>query len=177
MPEVPFLDYSWGTSSALRILAPVRRSEREIQSEAELRAILERERVVRIAFASGDEPYVVPLSYGFDPVLVVLYLHTAAEGRKADFAARNPRVCFDVEGPSTLLRAESACAWGLEYESVIGYGTLHVVRDDVEKAKALDCILRQHGSRRRARFTPNSLDGVTIWRLEIESMTGKRSKS
>jgi hypothetical protein len=154
----------------------MRRPEREITSQDEIDTILLRERVLRIAFAAGDEPYIVPLSYGYDQEKGALCLHTARSGRKLDFIARNPRVCFEVEGHATLRSASAACAWGLSYESLIGYGTLHEILDPDDKARALRCLMRQQTRSMAAwSFTSEDLATPRVWWLSIESVTGKRA--
>jgi uncharacterized protein len=154
----------------------MRRSEREITNETEIRAILARERVVRIAFAVRSEPYVVPVSYGYDPDLHALFLHTAPSGRKLEFIERNPRVCFEIEGISRVRRADAVCAWGLAYESLIGYGVLSEILSDEEKRRALACLVRQHAEDDRGlSFSVGETTGLRVWCLRIESVTGKRA--
>jgi nitroimidazol reductase NimA-like FMN-containing flavoprotein (pyridoxamine 5'-phosphate oxidase superfamily) len=162
--------------AAPRILLPVRRSEREITNAAEIRAILRREHVVRLAFAADSESYIVPVSYGYDPAKNALFLHTAPAGRKIDFIRRNPHVCFEVEGPSRTCPAGTACTWSLEYESLIGYGTLSEVLATEEKRQALACLMRQHSEGASAwEFGAEEMTRLRVWRLAIESVTGKRS--
>jgi hypothetical protein len=154
----------------------MRRSEREIESRDEIRDILLRERVVRVAFASASEPYIVPLSYGYDSARHALCVHTAASGRKIDFILRNPRVCFEIEGPQALRSADTACGWGLAYESLIGYGVFSEVLDLEEKASALSCLMRQQSQTDKPwTFLGSELRAVRVWRLTIDSVTGKRA--
>lgn len=154
----------------------MRRSEREITSEDEIQAILARERVVRVGFAVDDNPYIVPLSYGYDFVQHLLYFHTARVGRKLDFIARNPRVCFEIEGPHHLRHADKACSWGLAYESLIGYGEISEILNPEEKSRSLSCLLRQQsGTDRCWEFSAEELRAVRVWQLAIESVTGKRT--
>jgi hypothetical protein len=154
----------------------MRRSEREITSRDEIDAILLRERTLRVAFAADNEPYVVPLSYGYDRRNGALYMHTAEVGRKLEFIARNPRVCFEVEGPTSLRPADEACAWGLDYESVIGYGRVSEVVDSEEKVHALRCLMRQQtGASTTWTFAAEELPAMRVWALSIESVTGKRA--
>jgi nitroimidazol reductase NimA-like FMN-containing flavoprotein (pyridoxamine 5'-phosphate oxidase superfamily) len=154
----------------------MRRSEREITNRDEIDAILLRERVLRIGLAVDNEPYVVPLSYGYDPGRGALYMHTAAVGRKLEFIARNPRVCFEVEGPVSLRPAAKACAWGLDYESVIGYGRVSEILASEEKARALRCLMRQQaGANTTWTFAAEELSATRVWSLLIESVTGKRT--
>jgi hypothetical protein len=154
----------------------MRRSEREVTSRDEIDAILLRERILRIAFAVDNEPYVVPLSYGYDQEKGALYLHTSGVGRKLEFIARNPRVCFEVEGPTSLRPADEACAWGLNYESVVGYGRVSEVVDSAEKVHALRCLMcQQTGENTTWTFAAKELSATRVWALSIESVTGKRA--
>jgi uncharacterized protein len=154
----------------------MRRSEREITCESEIRALLESARVVRLAFAVGDEPYLVPLSYGYDAELHALCFHTARTGKKIEFIERNPRVCFEIEGSSAVRRGSAPCSWSLDYESLIGYGTVSEVTEMELKVRALRCLMRQHaGEVGDEAFGPQELSAVRVWRISIESLTGKRS--
>jgi len=153
----------------------VRRSEREIRDGQEIRAILARERVVRLGFAVDGEPYVVPVSYGYDAAAHALVFHTAREGRKIDLIARNPRVCFEIEGTTRVQLGRSACDWSLQYESLIGYGRIREAAEPEAKRRALACLMRQHGWDGGGPFEAKSLDAARVWELSIESLTGKRA--
>lgn len=59
----------------------------------ECRAILRRHRLCTLSVVDGDEPYAVPLFYGFDGTTLHLGL---AEGRKTRALDVNPRVCLTV---------------------------------------------------------------------------------
>ena len=150
----------------------MRRSEREITDRSDIDGIIRGAQVCRVAFARNDEPYIVPLSFGYDGE--AFYFHTARQGRKIDFIAANPRVCFEVEGDAEATPAlDKACDWGFSYESVIGYGTMSELTSREARAYGLDQIMVQYSGREWA-FASASLDNVRVWRLEIESVTGKR---
>ena len=156
----------------------MRRSEREIRDPEEIHAILAREHVVRLAFAVDGEPYIVPLSYGYDADRHAICLHTAAAGHKIDCIERNPRVCFEIEGPHEVFRADTACAWSLRYESLVGYGVLSEVTDPDEKAQALSHLMRQQSGEKGGVSWQFHADGIRVtrvWRLAIESVVGKRA--
>ena len=92
----------------------MRKKEREITEREEIDAILSSSAVCRIAFAVHDEPYLVPLSHGYDAKEGLLFFHTAVAGRKIDCIAANPRVCFEVEGRVRVKAGDArACSWGL----------------------------------------------------------------
>ncbi|MCW8984119.1 MAG: pyridoxamine 5'-phosphate oxidase family protein, partial [Thermoanaerobaculales bacterium] len=61
----------------------MRRRDKEITSRQEIDEIIRSALVCRIALADRDEPYVVPVSFGYDGD--ALFIHTARSGRKIDF--------------------------------------------------------------------------------------------
>jgi len=151
----------------------MRRPDREITSRDEIDAIVRAAQVCRIAFADGNEPYVVPVSFGYDGK--ALYMHTAKTGRKLDFIAANNRVCFELEAKVSLHRDDhDPCAWSFSYESVIGYGTISELTENDDKARGLNQIVL-HYSRREWEIEEAQLATTRVWRIEIESLTGKRS--
>ena len=155
----------------------MRRRDREIADRSEIDALLERAKVCRVAFAVDAEPYIVPLSLGYDAEANALYFHTAPEGRKIQCIAANPRVCFEVEGRIEVTSGdERGCTWSLSYESVIGTGKLVELLSPDDKEEALRCIMRQQSGREMPwSFAPRTVAVTRVWRLGIETVTGKRS--
>lgn len=152
----------------------MRRTDREIDSRAEIEEVIRGAQVCRLAFALGNEPYIVPISFGFDGVS--LYFHTAPTGKKIDFINANRRVCFELERNVKLERdASGACKWTFSFESVVGYGTVNEVEAVEEKVNGLNQIML-HYSGREWDFEKAQLAQTRVWRVEIESMTGKRSR-
>lgn len=88
-------------------------------SPAESTSLLERERVIRVAFSHQSDHFVVPLFY---------VLHEGSlfglttNGRKTLLGAANPSVAFQVDSTSTT----GPYAW----ESVAGQGAWSEVTDD-----------------------------------------------
>lgn len=152
----------------------MRRQDREILDRRELDELLHAAAVCRLALARHDEPYLVPLSFGYDGRR--LYFHTALSGRKLDFVAHNPRVCFEVEEePQVVEHAERGCAWGMAYASVIGYGRLVELQGEAERKCGLDEIMRHYSGRADWPYAPAVLARTRVWALEIDSLTGKRA--
>jgi uncharacterized protein len=73
-----------------------RRKDKEIADGEEMERILLAGKYAVIGMASGDEPYAVPLSYGYDRTAGRMYFNCAPEGLKIDFARKNPKVCATV---------------------------------------------------------------------------------
>jgi nitroimidazol reductase NimA-like FMN-containing flavoprotein (pyridoxamine 5'-phosphate oxidase superfamily) len=152
----------------------VRRTDREIADRSEIDRIIHGSQVCHLGLARDDEPYVVPLSFGYDGE--ALYFHTARRGKKIDFFAANPRVCFEFEREIQLVAdADDACGWTFAFESVVGYGTISEITSPELKARALNQIMLQYSDREWT-FNEADLESVRTWRVLVESVTGKLSE-
>jgi nitroimidazol reductase NimA-like FMN-containing flavoprotein (pyridoxamine 5'-phosphate oxidase superfamily) len=58
---------------------------------------------------------------------------------------------------------------------VIGFGTVHELTSNEDRERGLNQIM-EHYSGRRWPFDPAATRSVRVWRLVIESITGKRSE-
>ncbi|MDC0358201.1 pyridoxamine 5'-phosphate oxidase family protein [Oligoflexia bacterium] len=151
----------------------MQRADKEITSRAEIDAIINKAQVLRLALAVESEPYVVPVSFGYDGSS--LYFHTAQTGKKLDMLSVNNRVCFEVEGNVSLKRhAQEACKWSFLYTSVIGAGVVIELKGEDEKIQGLNAIMR-HYSGADWSFKAEALKNTRVWRVAVESLTGKRS--
>ena len=153
----------------------MRRSQQEITDRAVIDSIIERSSVCRLAMVDGDRPYVVPMCFGYDGTS--LYFHSAKGGMKTDILKKNPRVCFEFEIECAFEKGDKPdqpCDWGMNYQTVIGFGTAQFVDDVAEKRKALDVIVRQYSSG-SFDYPDNMVKAVSVIRVDVESITGKHS--
>ena len=150
----------------------MRRSEKEITDESAIEAIINSSIVCRLALSDGDQPYIVPLSFGYQDR--TLYFHSALEGKKIDILKKNNRICFEFDVNTEIIEAEKACKWGMKYQSVIGFGKAVLVENIEDKQKALNIIMN-HYSDRNFQFPDKAIEKIAVIKIEIESMTGKHS--
>jgi uncharacterized protein len=148
----------------------MRRSEREITDRRAIDAIIRRCRVCRLGLSVDDQPYVVPLNFGYDGR--TLYFHAAPAGRKLDMIRRNPRVCFEFDRPGRLTKTDDACSWSMTFESVIGFGIARLVDDPAGKAEALAWIMRQYDAREWT-FPEATVGKTLVIAVDIEQISGK----
>jgi uncharacterized protein len=149
----------------------MRRKDREITDKAEIEAILQQATVCRIGLADGNQPYVVPVSFGYEDGNV--YIHSAPEGKKLEILAENPRCCVEVDSCEKIIRSNKPCTWGMRYRSVIGSGTAAVLTDPEEKCHGLNCIVQHYGGG-KFDFSEKELESVTVIRITFESVTAKK---
>lgn len=150
----------------------MKRSEKEITDKSAIEAIINSSLVCRLSLSDGEQPYIVPLSFGYQDK--TLYFHSAPEGRKIDIIKKNNRICFEFDVNTEIIKAEDACKWGMKYQSVIGFGKAVFVENIEEKQKAFNIIMN-HYSNRIFQFPDKAIEKIAVIKIEIESMTGKHS--
>jgi hypothetical protein len=150
----------------------MRKTEKEIKDIAAIEDILKRAFVCRLGLCDGNQPYIVPLCFGYKDN--ALFIHCAKEGKKLDIIRKNNNVCFEVDIDHEVVKGTSACKWSFKYKSVIGFGKAVLVEDIEAKRKALDVIMRQF-SANTFDYPQETIRKTTIIKVEIESMTGKQS--
>jgi nitroimidazol reductase NimA-like FMN-containing flavoprotein (pyridoxamine 5'-phosphate oxidase superfamily) len=151
----------------------MRRRDKEISSRQEIDAIIRTALVCRIAMAAAGEPYVVPVSFGYDGEAI--FIHTAKSGRKIEFIEANGRVCFEVEANVSLQTDDrDACKWSFTFESVIGHGTITELETAEGRVNGLNQIML-HYSGREWEIDDAATATTRVWRIDIDSVTGKRS--
>ena len=74
----------------------IMRRELQITDINEIKEILDKGTVLHLGLVDGDEPYVVPMNYGYTLVdgKLTIYLHGATAGRKLDIMRVNPKIFF-----------------------------------------------------------------------------------
>jgi nitroimidazol reductase NimA-like FMN-containing flavoprotein (pyridoxamine 5'-phosphate oxidase superfamily) len=151
----------------------MRRTDKEIRSREEIDAIIRGSDVCRIAMAMDEMPYIVPVSFGYDGESI--YIHTAKEGKKIDYFKNNNNICFEFERDVKLFRnPDTACKWTFSYESVIGFGKIYELESVEQRETGLNKVM-SHYSGMEWVFGEDRLKNIRVWKIEIASMTGKRS--
>jgi len=133
----------------------VHRQSREL-SQGETERFLGEHSYGRLGLCLENEPYVVPVAYGYEQGRV--YFHSARQGKKLDFIKKNNKVCFEVD------------EWQKGWASIICYGRV-ILRDDVEaKKKCFTLLTGQEINEEHLRDMR-----VCIGIIEVEEMSGRCS--
>jgi nitroimidazol reductase NimA-like FMN-containing flavoprotein (pyridoxamine 5'-phosphate oxidase superfamily) len=155
----------------------MRRADREVTGTGDKLDIISRRKVCRLGMVDGDDPYIVPLNFGYEYAegILFLYFHGAGEGRKIGILRKNRRACFEMDGEHQLIEGDVGCTYSFAYESVTGAGFVEFIEDREEKARILNLIMKhQTGKDRDFTYENAPLDRVAVYRLKVESFTGKR---
>ena len=148
--------------------------ERQITDQQEILRILDTAKVLHLGLCVGNEPYVVPMNYGYamEDGKLVLYLHSAVRGKKLDMMQANPRVFFALECDQMPFEGEKPCQYGLVYSSVMGRGTASIVDDVEEKMKAMTILMKTQTGK-DFEFNERLVSIVAVVRIDVEEYTAK----
>ena len=149
--------------------------ELQITDEAQIRKILDTAKVLNLGLAVDNEPYVVPMNYGYamdGEGKLTVYLHSALKGKKLDMIRQNPRVFFELDCDLTPFEGKLPCQYGLSYSSVMGRGTATIVEDVEEKQKALTLLMKTQ-TEKDFSFNERLVSIVAVIRIDVEEYTAK----
>ncbi|MEF2836442.1 MAG: pyridoxamine 5'-phosphate oxidase family protein [Oscillospiraceae bacterium] len=148
--------------------------ERQVTDKAQILHILDTAKVLNLGLSVNDEPYVVPMNYGYimEDGKLTLYLHSAVKGKKLDMIQANPRVFFSMDCDRMPFEGRVACQYGLVYSSIMGSGTATLV-DDVEEKKRAMSILMKTQTGGDFTFEDRLVTIVTVIRIDVAEYTAK----
>jgi hypothetical protein len=152
----------------------MRRSDKEITDRSAIDELIRGCQVCHLGLAVGSEPYIVPISFGYDGAAI--FFHTAKRGKKIDMIEENPRACVQFERNVELVTHDTdACAWTFSFESAIGFGAVFELLGEEARSHGLNQIMRQY-SGRDWEYEGPVLGSTRVWRIDLDTVTGKRSE-
>jgi hypothetical protein len=154
-----------------RPFGPMRRKDREVTDRAAIDAALHAGKVLHLALAEENAPFVVPVFYAYDGA--ALYFHSAKAGTKITMLRRNPRVCFCVTLDHGIIEADAACDFEASHRTVVGFGRAVFVEDEEQKRAALDRIVGRFTDR-KFDYPAANLKATAVVRIEVDSLTCKK---
>ena len=127
--------------------------------DAAIQALLQRNSWGVLSMSVDDQPYAVPIIYGYDGQQFVF---ANGPGRKVESLRRNPRVCL------TVTEVEP----GLKWKSVLVQGSVSWIVEDGEREAAF-ALLRAQVGMTESRRTAASVDSAPLGRLLPSEITGR----
>ena len=148
--------------------------ERLITDQEQIKHILDTAKVLRLGLAVDNEPYVVPMNYGYilEDEKLVIYLHSAVRGKKLDMIRANPKVFFELDCDLTPFDGKVACQYGLSYSSIMGRGEARIVEDVEEKKQAMSILMKTQTGKDFS-FEDRLVSIVAVIRIDVAEYTAK----
>ena len=160
----------------------MRLHKRELHDPEAIKEILEECDVVRIGARDAEGMFIIPVNYGYDfsmsgeAMKLVLFIHGAGEGRKADAFAAFPDVAVEMDCRHGIITGDYTCSYSYSYRSIMGNGTVSRVDDRQEKIYGLTKIMEHMAPGAKLEFSPEMLERTEVFRIEVEHFTAKERK-
>lgn len=170
-------------------MKPMRLSKRQIQNPDLIIQTLEDCDVLRLGLTDEEGMFIVPVNFGYEicentaaeapltasekPPAIRLYFHSAAQGRKADALAKNPRAAIEMDCAHQLITGDYSCNYSYAYRSIMGSGTVRLLTEKEEKIHGLNLIMKHVSAAAPVSYKEESLNRVNVYCIEEISYTGK----
>jgi nitroimidazol reductase NimA-like FMN-containing flavoprotein (pyridoxamine 5'-phosphate oxidase superfamily) len=156
----------------------MRRKDKEIIDVNEKIAIINRNKVCRLALSDNNQPYIIPLNYGysFENNILSLYFHSSSEGKKMEIIKKNKQVCFEVDCDCSLIEGEKACKYSYAFKSIIGTGKIIILDTMDEKIDGLNKLMKHQTEKDQVYdFDEKTVRQITVYKMVVDEFTGKES--
>ncbi|CVH75867.1 Pyridoxamine 5'-phosphate oxidase [Clostridiales bacterium CHKCI006] len=124
---------------------------------------------------SGDEgyPYALPISFVYDEGK--LYFHSAKSGHKIDAIKKEPKASFCIIDQDTIVPEK----YTTYFRSVIAFGKLSIIEDELEKYAAIDKLARKYAPNdtieNRCNEIQREWQPLCMLVMDIEHLSGKEA--
>ena len=148
--------------------------ERQVTDPEQILHILDTSKVVHLGLSVNDEPYVVPMNYGYtmEDGKLTLYLHSAVRGKKLDMIQANSKVFFEIDCDRMPFEGRVPCQYGMVYSSILGRGTAALVEDPEDKMEAMSILMKTQTGKDFT-FNERLVSIVTVIRIDVTEYTAK----
>ena len=148
--------------------------ELQITDLEQIREILDTAKVLRLGLAVDNEPYIVPMNYGYtlEGEKLTFYLHSALRGKKLDMLRANPKVFLELDCDLKPFNGVKPCQYGLSYSSVMARGTARIVEDVEEKMEAMSVLMKTQTGKDFF-FDEKLVSIVAVIRIDVTEYTAK----
>ena len=150
------------TNNEVTYMKGLTKRECLVTDDAQIRHILDTAKVLYLGLSVNDEPYVLPMNYGYalEDGKLTLYLHSAV------------KVAFALDCDRDPFEGRVACQYGLVYSSVAGEGTATIVEDVEEKKQAMSLLMKAQTGKDFT-FEDRLVTIVSVIRIDVAEFTAK----
>ena len=167
------------TTQTRSVRSAVRRSDRAVDDDAWIAALLERAPMAVMATVRDGEPFVNSNIFVYDADEHAIFMHTARTGRTPANVAACEQVCISISEMGRLLPADRAFNLSVEYAGVVVFGRAMLLSDEIAKRRALELLASKYfphlaQAADYAAPSEDELSRTAVYRIDIDEWSGKR---
>ncbi|MCR5108386.1 MAG: pyridoxamine 5'-phosphate oxidase family protein [Lachnospiraceae bacterium] len=153
----------------------MRRKDREVVDFDKIVSMIDGFEVVRLGFADGDYPYIVPLTFGYEVVdkHIYIYVHGAMAGRKYELMQKNKKCSFEMDEALRMECLTEAKDVTMRYKSVMGTATIDLLEGEDRQRAIDDVIMARHEETKHFDYNRKKVPVTAVARLTVRNITAK----
>lgn len=153
----------------------MRRKDREVLEYSKMIEIMKKCDCCRLGFNDEKGAYIVPMNFAVkeNKDEVVLYFHSAAEGKKIELIKEQKYAGFEMDTKHELVESKVACGYSFLYQSIIGSGEISLVDNAEEKINGLQCIMEHYSNKSDWNITEAMVKKLAIIKLIVKEWACK----
>ena len=137
-------------------------------------------KVGHIGTRDKNQPFIIHSSFWYSPDRHEIYFHSIVYGRMRFNAENNPEACFECYKSGRLLPSNMALEASFQYECVIAFGKIRIIKKTDEKNNILNGLLKKYfGEMESGKdyrpITNDELKQTSVYGMKIDSWSGKRN--
>lgn len=147
--------------------------KRDLTFKPEMETIIQKCEICNMGMIDEEGfPYVLPMNFGYEDGYI--YFHSSRTGKKIEVLKNNNNVCISFSADEKLqwVNEQVACSWGMQYKSVLAFGTVEFVDDYDLKVDALKIFMKNYSDIEFS-FNAPAVKDILIFRVKIEVMKGR----
>lgn len=157
----------------------IRRKDMQ-KEEVWIREIVMKGRHGVLGVSADEQPYLNANNYIYLPEDHAIYFHRSKEGVLPKFIAKNNKASYLIATMGKVIANTKALKFDVEYQSVMIYGDLEEIHDDVKKYVVLRKLLEKYApeleyGKDYDAPSEQAIAKTAIWCLKIDFWTGKQS--
>lgn len=153
----------------------MRRKDREVVDVKKMLEIVDACDCCRLGLVDEEGAYIVPLNFGYENQNgeLILYFHSAGEGKKIELVKQQQRVFFEMDTKHGLMEGEAACAYSYLFQSVMGKGKIELLKDYQEKCYGLERVMAHYSDKTDWEFPEKMVNGMAVMKLTVTEWSCK----
>lgn len=155
----------------------MRRKDRAVTEEEKIRQLIRSCPCCRLGFydIKEQEPYILPMNFGYEEAAGVhfFYFHSAKSGRKLELLqlaeTEQKKIAIELDRGYELITGDTACQYGMRFQSVMGTGSISILRTAEEKRRGLNCLMAHYSEKKDWNYPDAMLDQVCVFCLKVKA--------
>tara|TARA_B100000579_G_C22759672_1_gene818318 strand:- start:445 stop:1026 length:582 start_codon:yes stop_codon:yes gene_type:complete len=141
---------------------------------------LNKTQVGHIGITNESQPFINPTSFWYSKNNHEIYFHSNINGRMRFNAENSSNVCFECFNSGRLLPSNLALEMSFQYECVIAFGKIRIIKSIKEKKTILNGLLNKYFHKMKSNkdyrpITNEELKRTSVYGIKINYWSGKKN--